>query len=131
MKRFFTGLIVITIVMLLLAFAVKWFSVDLFAKLNVIALPLAVLYFAAVSGIQYWFTLNSMKRSPKQFVQFFLGTTVAVLVLHIIVLVCGMLSNPLGGKSFAVGFLILYVVYTVYIIAAIVQFVRKVQNQNE
>lgn len=131
MKRFFTGLIVITIVMLLLAFAVKWFSVDLFAKLNVIALPLAVLYFAAVSGIQYWFTLNSMKRSPKQFVQFFLGTTVAVLVLHIIVLVCGMLSNPLGGKSFAVGFLILYVVYTVYIIAAIVQFVRKAQNQNE
>lgn len=131
MKRFFTGLIVITIVMLLFAFAVKWFSIDLFAKLNVMALPLAVLYFAVISGIQYWFTLNSMKRSPKQFVQFFLGTTVAVLVLHIIVLVCGMLSNPSGGKSFAVGFLILYVVYTVYVVAAIVQYVRKAQNQNE
>ena len=74
---------------------------------------------------QYWLTINGMNKRPKAFVQSFLATTVAVLFIHIVVLVGGMLTNPAGGKRFAVAFLILYVVYTFYMIASIVFYIRQ------
>ncbi len=125
MKRYYLGLIVLTIVMMLLAFATKWFGMDFFAPLHVVMLPLAVIYFAVVDAVQYWITIRSVNKSPKTFVQFFLATTVAVLLLHIIVLVGGMLLNPACGKRFAIGFLVLYVVYTFYIMAQFVHFMRN------
>lgn len=125
MRRYFIGLIILTIVMVLMAFATKWGGMEFFAPLPVWILPAAVLYFGAVSAVQYWLTINGMNKRPKAFVQSFLATTVAVLFIHIVVLVGGMLTNPAGGKRFAVAFLILYVVYTFYMIASIVFYIRQ------
>ena len=129
MRRFFIGLIALTIVMMLLAFATKWTSMEFFAPLSVWLLPAAVLYFGVVCGVQFWLTITSMNKRPKAFIQFFLATTVAVLFLHIMVLVGGMLTNPAGGKRFAVAFLILYVIYTVHLIASMVLHIKKMQHQ--
>ena len=125
MRRYFIGLIVLTIVMMLLAFTTKWAGMAFFAPLPMWLLPAAVLYFAAAYGVQYWLTVTSMNKRPKAFVQSFLATTVAVLFIHIVVLVGGMLSNPAGGKRFAVAFLILYVIYTIYMITSIVLYIRQ------
>lgn len=124
MKRYLTVLLVLTVVMVLLAFAVKWFDVPFFAPVPVAALPLTALYFAVVDGVQYWLTVRSVNKNPKAFVQFFLATTVGVLFLHLVVLVGGMLLNPACGKRYAIGYLVLYVVYTVYIMASLVRFVK-------
>ena len=129
MRRYFIGLIVLTIVMMLLAFATKWTGMAFFAPLPLWILPAAVLYFAVAYGAQYWLTITGMNKRPKAFVQSFLATTVAVLFIHIVVLVGGMLTNPAGGKHFAVAFLILYVVYTVYMIASIVLYIRQKTNE--
>ena len=125
MKRYLVGLSILTIVMVLLSFAVKWTAMSFFAPLPVWMLPVSVLYFAVAYGVQYWLTVSSVNKNPKAFIQFFLATTVGVLFLHIVVLVGGMLLNPVGGKRFAVGFLILYVVYTVYMTVSLVQFMRN------
>ena len=125
MKRYLVGLSILTIVMVLLSFAVKWTAMPFFAPLPVWMLPVSVLYFAVAYGVQYWLTVSSVNKNPKAFIQFFLATTVGVLFLHIVVLVGGMLLNPVGGKRFAVGFLILYVVYTVYMTVSLVQFMRN------
>lgn len=125
MKRYLTRLIVLTIVMMLAAFAMKWFHVAFFEPLPLAMLPLAVLYFAVVDAIQYWLTLNSVNKHPKVFVQSFLGISVAVLFLHLVVLVGGMLLYPAAGKRYAVAFMVLYVVYTVFVIAAFVRFVKQ------
>ena len=125
MRRYFIWLVALTIVMMLLAFATKWFGMVFFAPLPLWILPAAVLYFGVACGVQYWLTIAGMNKRPKAFVQSFLATTVAVLFIHIVVLVGGMLSNPAGGKRFAVAFLILYVVYTVYMIASIVLYIRQ------
>ena len=130
MKRYLIGLIALTVVMVLLAFATKWTGVEFFAPVPVWMLPVATLYFAVAYGVQYWLTVGSMNKHPKAFVQFFLATTVAVLFLHIVVLVGGMLYNPAGGKRFAVGFLVLYVVYTVYMTVALVHHVRNAGMRN-
>ncbi len=125
MKRYLVGLSLLTIVMVLLSFAVKWTAMPFFDPLPVWMLPVSVLYFAVAYGVQYWLTVSSVNKNPKAFIQFFLATTVGVLFLHIVVLVGGMLLNPVGGKRFAVGFLILYVVYTVYMTVSLVQFMRN------
>lgn len=125
MRRFYTGLILVTIVMVLLAFAIKWFNMDFFAPVPMALLPVTALYFAVVDGLQYWLTLRSMNKKPMAFIQFFLASTVAVLFLHILALVGGIFSNPAGGKRFAVGFLACYVVYTAYIMAGFIGFVKR------
>lgn len=131
MKQYLIHLLVLTLAMTLAAFAVRWIPVDYLAPLSVMTLPLLVLYFTVVDGVQYWLTVGSIRKSPKAFVQFFLGISVGVLFLHLIVLVAGMFSNPPLGKRFAVAFLILYVVYTVFVIAELVMFARRLQNPKE
>ena len=128
MKRYLVGLSVLSAVMLLLAFAVKWMAIPLFAPVPVWMLPAAVVYFAVAYGVQYWLSVSSVNKHPKAFIQFFLATTVAVLFLHIVVLVGGMLANPAGGKRFAIGFLILYVIYTAYMTVALVRFMKNPQG---
>ena len=128
MKRYLVGLSVLSAVMLLLAFAVKWMAIPLFAPVPMWMLPAAVIYFAVAYGVQYWLSVSSVNKHPKAFIQFFLATTVAVLFLHIVVLVGGMLANPAGGKRFAIAFLILYVVYTAYMTVALVRFMKNPQG---
>ncbi|MBP5189389.1 MAG: hypothetical protein J6031_00545 [Bacteroidales bacterium] len=129
MKRYLTGLAILTGVMLLLAFAVKWMAMPFFAPVASWMLPAAVLYFGVAYGVQYWMTVGAVNKNPKAFIQFFLATTVGVLLLHIVVLIGGMLINPAGGKRFAIGFLILYVVYTVYMTVSLVLFMRNPENK--
>ena len=129
MKRYIIGLLVLSIVMVILAFAVKWTAMPFFQPLPIWMLPVAVLYFALAYGVQYWMTVSSVNKNPKAFIQFFLATTVGVLFLHIVVLVGGMLLNPAAGKRFAVGFLILYVVYTVYMTVSLVRFMKNPQRE--
>ena len=127
MKRYFIGLLIVTIVMMLLAFATKWTAMEFFAPVQVWLLPATVLYFAAIYGAQSWIILKSMNSKPLAFIKFFLAVTVAVPFIHLVVLVGGMLSNPAGGKRFAVAFLVLYVVYTVHTIATFVAFIKRQQ----
>ena len=131
MKRYLIRLIVVTIVMMFAAFAMKWFHVAFFEALPVWMLPLAVLYFAVVDAAQYWLTLNNVNKHPKAFVQSFLAISVAVLFLHLVVLVGGMLLNPVSGKRYAIAFMVLYVVYTVFIMAAFVRFVRQASQSGK
>lgn len=128
MKRYLVGLSVLSAVMLLLAFAVKWLAIPLFVPVPMWMLPAAVIYFAVAYGVQYWLSVSSVNKHPKAFIQFFLATTVGVLFLHIVVLVGGMLANPAGGKRFAIAFLILYVVYTAYMTVALVRFMKNPQG---
>lgn len=129
MKHYLCGLSILTAVMLLLAFVVKWIAMPLFASVPMWLLPAAVVYFAVAYGVQYWLSVSSVNKHPKAFIQFFLATTVAVLFLHILVLVGGMLVNPASGKRFAIGFLILYVIYTVYMTVSLVRFMKNPKGE--
>lgn len=125
MKRYLIGLLLLTLVMVVLAFAVKWTGMAFFAPVPVWMLPVTVLYFGVAYAAQYWLTVNAANKHPKVFVQQFLATTVGVLSLHIMVLVGAMLTHPECGKRFAVAFLILYVVYTAYMVVELVRYVRN------
>lgn len=129
MKRYLIGLSVLSAVMLVLSLVAKWAAMPFLAPVPTWMLVVAVLYFAVAYGVQYWMTVGSVNKNPRAFVQFFLATTVGVLFLHIVILVGGMLMNPAGGKRFAIAFLILYVVFTVYMTVSLVQFMKNPQGE--
>lgn len=128
MRRYIISLLIISLTLVLTSFAVMWLAPQQF----IIAMPLLVLYFAVLTLVQHTIVTKAMHRSPKTFVQLFLGSTVGVLFIHLIVLAAFLLTNPSQGRRFLIAFCIGYVVYLVFETVALVRYVdnEKKKRQN-
>lgn len=124
MRRYYISLLVVSLILVLATFIVMWTAPHLF----IIAMPLLVLYFAALTLVQHTIVVKAMNRSPKTFVQLFLGSTVGVLFIHLIVLTIFLLTNPGQGRRFLIAFCICYVVYLVFETVALVRFVDRARK---
>ena len=127
MKRYYISLLAVTLALTLLSFAIMWFAPDRYFP----AMPLLALYFGLVTGVQHWVVVKAMYKSPRAFVQIFLGSIVAVLLLHIAVMVFYLLSNPTHAKSFALAFCVAYVVLLVFETVSLVLLVKRKRNNTE
>lgn len=121
MRRYLLSLLLVTLAMVLASFIVLWTSPDHF----LVAMPLLALYFGAVCGLQHWVVTNAMNRSPKTFVHMFLGSVVAVLFVHIIVLAVYLFTHPAHARLFTLAFCIGYAVSLVFETIALVRFVEQ------
>ncbi len=128
MRRYYISLLIVSLVLVLASFGAMWLAPQTF----IIAMPLLVLYFAILTLVQHTIVVKAMQRSPKTFVQLFLGTTVGVLFIHLIVLAAFLLTNPGQGRRFLIAFCIGYVVYLVFETVALVRYVdsEKKRRQN-
>ena len=89
----------------------------------IVAMPLLVLYFAAVTALQHWIVVRAMSRSPKTFVQVFLGSTIAALMLHLVVIAAYLLGGGVRPKLFLIAFCVCYVAYLAFETVALVRYV--------
>ena len=128
MRKYYISLLLVSLVLILASFMVMWFA----PKVFIVAMPLLVLYFAILTLVQHTIVVKAMQRSPKTFVQLFLGTTVGVLFIHLIVLASFLLTTPAQGRRFLIAFCIGYVVYLVFETVALVRYVdnEKKKRQN-
>ena len=129
MKRYYIALSIVTLVLLAAAFSVLLFSRSDFH----IILPILAFYFAIITGIQHFVVVKSMKKSPRQFVQFFLGATVAVLFIHMVFLASYLFTHTDQAKIFTLSFSIGFATMLVFETVALVLFVnreKKKQQQN-
>ncbi len=128
MRKYYISLLLVSLVLMLASFMVMWFAPQAF----IVAMPLLVLYFAILTLVQHTIVVKAMQRSPKTFVQLFLGTTVGVLFIHLIVLASFLLTTPAQGRRFLIAFCIGYVVYLVFETVALVRYVdnEKKKRQN-
>lgn len=128
MRRYYISLLLVSLVLILASFMAMWFA----PKVFIVAMPLLVLYFAILTLVQHTIVVKAMQRSPKTFVQLFLGTTVGVLFIHLIVLASFLLTTPAQGRRFLIAFCIGYVVYLVFETVALVRYVdnEKKKRQN-
>ena len=124
MKKYYVKLVVLTLVLVLVAFCLLWFKPQYF----LVAMPLAVLYFSVVTGLQHYVIVSSAMKDPRTFVKNFLGITVGVLFLHLIVLAIYMFTHLATAKLFVIAFSILYVVYLAFETIELSAFVRKQKN---
>ncbi len=127
MRRYLISLLATSIIMVLAAFIVMWAAPDVF----IVAMPLLVLYFAVLTLVQHYLVARGMSRSPKTFVQIFLGTTIGVLFIHLIVLATFLITNPGQGRRFLIAFCIGYVVYLVFETVALVRFVDREKKRRQ
>ena len=127
MRRYIISLLIISLTLVLASFAVMWLAPQQF----IIAMPLLVLYFAVLTLVQHTIVTKAMHRSPKTFVQLFLGSTVGVLFIHLIVLAAFLLTNPSQGRRFLIAFCIGYVVYLVFETVALVRYVEKKKKKRQ
>lgn len=119
MRRYFTFLLVLSLALAVVSFAMLWANPGHF----IMAMPLLVLYFAAVTAVQHWIVVRAMSRSPKAFVQVFLGSTIAALMLHLVVIAAYLLGGGLRPKLFLIAFFVCYVAYLAFETIALVRYV--------
>src|SRR5574344_68483 len=121
MKQYYVKLLTLTIVLILISFGLLWFNTGWF----LIAMPLAVLYFSIVTGLQYYATVKSVMKDPRIFIRNFLGLTVGMLFLHLIVLCIYMFTHLSSAKLFTIAFCVLFVVYLLFETVELSMFVKK------
>ena len=126
-RRYLVALCATTLAMVLAAFVVMWTAPAQYH----LFMPVLALYFGLVSGAQHLLVTRSMNRSPRAFVQWFLGSVTGVLLLHIIVLAVFMFTHPQDAKPFAITFLIGYVVSLVFETIALVLFVKNERQRRK
>lgn len=130
MKRFNLILLILMVVLMALTVVMKVVGTPFLERFTIQLLPLIVFFFALMDYIQYWFIVRAMEeKSPRSFIKVFLGCTMAVTLLHLGVIVACVLLNPVIAKYLALCYLVLYLIFTVYLIGALVVYVRKVQKQ--
>lgn len=124
MRRYLLSLIILALVLSLASFCVLWIAPAAFH----IFMPLLVLYFTAVTGLQHFFALQATKKDARTFIKVFLGLTVGTLFLHLIVLTVYLfthLAQALTAKHFLIAFCIGYIVYLVFETVALLLLVRQ------
>ncbi|MBR6292665.1 MAG: hypothetical protein IKR33_07675 [Bacteroidales bacterium] len=126
-RHYIISLLAMTLALVLLSFIVMFISPDKW----LMAMPFIALYFGIVTGLQHWLVTKAMFRSPKAFVQQFLGTTVGVLFLHLAVMAIYLLTHPGNAKIFTIAFLIGFVVSWVFETLAILMFIKKEKKKRE
>ena len=127
MRRYYLSLLMVSLILVLASFVVMWLAPHYF----IVAMPLLVLYFALLTLVQHSIVTKAMQRSPKTFVQLFLGTTVGVLFVHLVVLVIFLLTTPTQGRRFLIAFCIGYVVYLVFETIALVRYVDREKKRRQ
>ena len=109
-----------TLALVLAAFVVMWLAPSHYLPI----MPLLALYFGVICGIQHWLVTRAMYRSPKIFIQMFLGSVIGVLFIHIVVLAAYLFSHPSHAHLFTLAFCIGYAVSLVFETVALVRFVN-------
>lgn len=125
MKKYFVQLLSITATLVLVSFVILWASPNNY----IVAMSWLPLYFAALTALQHYITLRGMQRSARAFVQIFLGTTVGVLFVHLILVTIFLISTPQLGRRFLIAFCIGYVVYLVFETISLVRFIESKRKQ--
>lgn len=127
MRRYLLALILMTLGLAAASMAVMYALPDRW----LLAMPFLALYFGVITGVQHWIVTRALYRSPRIFVQQFLGVTVGVLVVHLAVIAVYLFTHPAHAKIFVIAFLIGFVVSWVFETVAVIHFVRDEKRKRE
>lgn len=119
-RKYLVWLLSITLILVLVSFVILGTAPGTF----IVSMPFLAVYFCIVTGLQHLLVTKAMMRSPKTFVQIFLGTTVGVLFIHLVMLASFLLTHASQGRRFLIAFCIGYVVYLVFETTALVKLVE-------
>ena len=126
MRRYISHLLILCLILVLASFGLMYFSPSHF----IVAMPLMVVYFAAVTGAEHYLVVKALHKDARTFIKTFLGLTVAKLLLHLVVLAAFMFANPQQARLFAIAFAVCYIATLAFETIALSRYVRQYQKKN-
>ena len=126
MKKYYIRLAILTDVCLVATLALLFFSPANY----LVAMTLLVAYFTALTIVQHTVIVKALQKDPRDFIKFFFGVTVGILMLHLAVLFVYMYTHLQQAKLFTIAFLIGYVLYTTFEVVALLSHLRR-QSKTE
>lgn len=124
MRRYYIILLLLTLVLELLSFALLWSGSSFYAPI----IPFIVLYFTIVTGVEHHLIVKSFQKDPRTFVKGFMGLTVGTLLLHLVVMTLYMFTHLQTARLFVIAFCVCYVIYLVFETISLVALVRRNKN---
>ncbi len=91
-------------------------------------LPLLFIFFLATTLLSYYILVKASQKKFLRFLNYYLLTTAAKLILFIAVLVAYIMLNKSDAVPFALSFFILYLCYTIFEVVSIVRYSRTIQQ---
>ena len=119
MRKYLLSLLSISLLLVVASFVVMWFVPEAY----IVAMSLLVVYFAALTAIQHLIVTRSLHKSPRSFVQIFFGTTIGMLIVHLLLIIVFMFTNTAQVKPFLIAFIVCFVVYLAFETIALVRYV--------
>ncbi len=127
MRRYIISLIAMTLGLVILSFVVMYAMPDRW----LLVMPFMAIYFGIITWLQHFIVTRAMYKSPRIFVQQFLGITVGVLAVHLVVIAAYILTHPTHAKTFVIAFLIGFLISWVFETIATIKFIREEKRKRE
>ena len=105
-QKFITQLVILTVVVMVAC---------LFAH-NMLTVwwPAIVVFFAIVSAAMYFMSEKAKKKDMRKFANFYMASTVVKMVIYLAIIIIYVMNFKEDGKRFAITFLIIYLIYSVF-----------------
>ena len=126
LKKYFIRLSVLTVLCLLATIALLLFSPANY----LVAMTLLVVYFTALTIVQHVVIVKALQKDPRDFIKFFFGVTVGILMLHLAVLFIYMYTHLQQAKLFTIAFLVGYVLFTTFEVVELLNYIHR-QSKTE
>ena len=126
-RRYLATLMCITLAAVIATFIPRWAG----HSGSIAVLPFIPVYFGVVTAVQHYLICRSMHRSPKLFVQVFLGSVVGVLFLHLTLMAVYLFTQAKSTSEAYQFTLWTGIFYLVYLVFETVAIVRYVSNERQ
>jgi L-asparagine transporter-like permease len=97
----------------------------LFPELKIVVFPFIILYFFIITSILHLWIRSATAENPRRFPAYFMGATTIKLMASLAFIVVYALKNPPEAKRFIVIFFVIYLIYTFFETASLLQNQKK------
>ncbi len=94
------------------------------------ALPFLIFFFIATSLLSFYYLLQTINKRFIKFVNTFLLTIIAKLLLYVGVMITYVLANRTDAIAFMMGFFVLYLCYTIFEATCIIKITHPTSNKS-
>jgi len=122
MTRFFLRLLLLTVIT---SFAIGAWNKYAPVQKQLNDLWWILLFFVILSGSVHYILVKAGDKKPTQFIRNFMGITALKLFLYLLIMVAYRFINPGGAAVFLVGFLMHYLIFTVFEVVSILSYFKK------
>lgn len=125
MKSFLVKSTVLTVIVLILG-AILYYTV--FNQFYRSILPGVLAFFYILTNLVHAYLLNIAGKSGSRFTGHYMAISFIKMFFYLAVVIVFVIINKEDAKIFLINFLLLYVVYTIFEVYEISNFVRQIKN---